>query len=76
MDVVISKVLSIHSDVSSCIVPHNVDIVGIQKMSKMDGGIRDVQNNRIAHIYSIHQITKLNILKKVKSLIINYLLLF
>lgn len=53
MDVVISRVQTLNTELSISVTPHEVNLVGIQKISRIDAGVRDGQNNRIAHIHTL-----------------------
>lgn len=53
LDVVMKKVQSIHDDLSTSVAPHTISLVGVQKISRMDSGVRDTQNARTSHILSL-----------------------
>ena len=53
MNVVISKIQSIHDDLNTSVAPHALSVVGIQKISRIDTGVRDGQNSRIAHLNTL-----------------------
>lgn len=53
MNVVISKIQSIHDDLNTSVAPHTLSVVGIQKISRIDTGVRDGQNSRIAHLNTL-----------------------
>ena len=55
MNVVLTKLSDIHDDLSADLVPHDISIVGIQNLSRMDSGIRDTQNSKTAHILSLQE---------------------
>lgn len=58
MSVVISKIQSIHDELNVTVAPHSISLVGIQKISRIDTGVRDGQNSRIAHLNALQdQIT-------------------
>lgn len=53
MDLVLSKVNDIHDELNVRVAPHTISVVSTQRISRMDTGIRDVQNGRTSHILSL-----------------------
>jgi hypothetical protein len=53
MDLVVSEVKAVHDELNDSVAPHTISIVSTQSISRMDTGIRDIQNARTTHILSL-----------------------
>lgn len=53
MNIVISKVQSVHDELNVSVAPHSISLVGIQKISRIDTGVRDGQNSKIVHLNTL-----------------------
>ncbi len=53
MDHIIVRVNEVYVDVNSSVAPHSISLVGIQRLIKMDNGIRDTQLGHTSRIQSL-----------------------
>lgn len=56
MNVVITKIESVHNTINDSIAPHTISLVGVQKISRIDSSVRDGQNAKIAQIKNLQDL--------------------
>jgi|GEM_PF-2477853 hypothetical protein len=55
LEVILSEIFNVQNELNKSVAPHTISLIGTQKISKEDSGIRDAQYSRVAHINTLQE---------------------